>query len=85
MARLNVSALVVSIADDAFAPEIAVRRFLMGLPSAPMVRRPVRIRGRQKAIGHFGFFRSSCSHEWTVVSKFLKTAVPHDGNVAATP
>jgi predicted alpha/beta hydrolase len=79
VARLNVPALVVSIADDAFAPEIAVRRFLMALPSTPMVRRLISIQDMQRSIGHFGYFRRTHSDQWAVVTRFLKTTVRHDG------
>jgi len=73
MARLEVPALVISIPDDAFAPEIAVRRFLMALPSTPMVRRVIPIQDLQRSIGHFGCFRRTHSNQWAAVTRFLKT------------
>ena len=73
MARLEVPALVISIPDDAFAPEIAVRRFLMALPSSPMVRRVIPIQDLQRSIGHFGCFRRTHSNQWAAVTRFLKT------------
>jgi hypothetical protein len=71
MARLSVPALAISIADDAFAPEIAVRRFLMGLPNAPVVRRVLGAHEGAAAIGHFGLFRRIHRRYWTIVSRFL--------------
>jgi predicted alpha/beta hydrolase len=74
MARLTVPALVISITDDAFAPEIAVRRFLMGLPNAPTVRRiisPGADGGRQ--VGHHGYFRRVSSDGWKMISRFIST------------
>lgn len=85
LARLSVPTLVISIADDAFAPEVAVRRFLMGLPSTPMVRRLIRVQEGRKTIGHIGFFRRSCSHQWPMVSSFIKTAVTDSSDPPATP
>lgn len=85
LARLSVPALVISIADDAFAPEVAVRRFLMGLPNTPMVRRLIRMREGRTTIGHIGFFRRSCSHRWPVVSSFIKTIVTNANDPQATP
>jgi predicted alpha/beta hydrolase len=71
MARLTVPALVISITDDAFAPEIAVRRFLMGLSQAPVVRRVVEARVSGGALGHYGYFRRANARMWEIVSRFL--------------
>jgi predicted alpha/beta hydrolase len=74
MARLTVPALVISITDDAFAPEIAVRRFLMGVSSAPVVRRIVECpTSRSGSVGHHGLFRRSHSDKWQIVSKFISS------------
>ena len=74
MARLTVPALVISITDDAFAPEIAVRRFLMGLAQAPVVRRVVDARVSGRAVGHYGYFRRANARMWEVASRFLGAA-----------
>jgi len=72
MARLTVPALAINITDDAFAPEIAVRRFLMGIPSAPVVRRTVAPHpGIDQSIGHHGYFRRSNSALWQITSRFI--------------
>lgn len=71
MARLTVPALVISITDDAFAPEIAVRRFLMGLAQAPVVRRVVDARSSGGAVGHYGYFRRANARTWEIASRFL--------------
>jgi predicted alpha/beta hydrolase len=71
MARLTVPALVISITDDAFAPEIAVRRFLMGLSQAPTVRRVVDARVSGGAVGHYGYFRRANARLWRIASRFL--------------
>jgi predicted alpha/beta hydrolase len=74
MARLTVPALVISITDDAFAPEIAVRRFLMGVSSAPAVRRvvgPPTNDGRP--LGHYAYFRRAAAGLWQIVSKFISS------------
>jgi predicted alpha/beta hydrolase len=74
VARLNVPALVVSIADDAFAPEIAVRRFLMGIPEVPIVRRVVDAGATGGAIGHYGYFRRANVDRWRIIARFLRPA-----------
>jgi predicted alpha/beta hydrolase len=74
MARLTVPALVISITDDAFAPEIAIRRFLMGMSNAPAVRRRIEsptTGGRQ--FGHYGYFRRFASDLWPVACRFIKS------------
>jgi predicted alpha/beta hydrolase len=71
MARLTVPALVISITDDAFAPEIAVRRFLMGLSQAPVVRRVIDARISGGAVGHYGYLRRANAHMWEIASRFL--------------
>jgi predicted alpha/beta hydrolase len=84
MARLEVPALVISITDDAFAPEIAVRRFLMGLPSTPIVRRTLSAVNKQSTIGHFGYFRSARSNLWKIVTRFIQTTLTSDGSSTKT-
>lgn len=71
MARLTVPALVISITDDAFAPELAIRRFLMGLVQAPVVRRVVDARAVGRAVGHHGYLRRANARMWQVVPRFL--------------
>jgi predicted alpha/beta hydrolase len=74
MARLTVPALVISITDDAFAPEIAVRRFLMGLARAPVVRRVVDARVDGATVGHWGYLRRANTRMWELASRFLGAA-----------
>jgi predicted alpha/beta hydrolase len=74
MARLEVPALVISITDDAFAPEIAVRRFLMGLADAPLVRRIIDADTDGKPVGHYGYFRRVNSNYWSLASRFIGAA-----------
>jgi len=74
MARLEVPALVISITDDAFAPEIAVRRFLMGLTEAPLVRRVIDGNPDGKPVGHYGYFRRINSQHWSLASRFIAAA-----------
>jgi predicted alpha/beta hydrolase len=76
LARLTVPALVISISDDAFAPEIAVRRFLMGLPVMPLVRRVIDARTCGRAVGHYGIFRRTHARLWNVVARFLRADGP---------
>jgi predicted alpha/beta hydrolase len=72
MARLTVPALVISITDDAFAPEIAIRRFLMGLARVPVVRRVVDARAFGKSVGHHGYFRRANAPLWELASRFIR-------------
>jgi predicted alpha/beta hydrolase len=73
--RLRLPALILSFADDPWATEIGVRRFLHAYRNLLVVRRaiaPADI-GRA-AIGHWGFFRrSAASTMWPLVLQFLKS------------
>ena len=74
MARLTVPALVISITDDAFAPEVAVRRFLMGLPRVPAARRIIGpLTSSDAPVGHHGLFRRSASNKWAIIAKFISS------------
>ena len=70
---LGVPALVISFADDAFASERGVRRFLHAIPSAPVVRRHLEP-GAGAGYGHFGFFSRRHRAQWSIVSRFLAPA-----------
>jgi predicted alpha/beta hydrolase len=67
---LAVPALVISFADDAFASERGVRRFLHAIPSVPVVRRHLEP-GPAGRFGHFGFFSRRHRAQWPLVSRFL--------------
>ena len=69
---LRVPALALTVFDDAFVSDTAVRRFLHAIPEVPVVRRhvePHETRGER--VGHFGLFRRRHAGLWRIVARFL--------------
>jgi predicted alpha/beta hydrolase len=79
-AMLNGDALIVSVADDAFATEAGTTRLLSYLPR--LVPKVLTIRPRDvgmKKIGHFGFFRRAAeTRVWPAIAMWIA-----DGTVSA--
>jgi predicted alpha/beta hydrolase len=71
---LDVPALAISMFDDAFVSESAVRRFLFAIPEAPVVRAEIEADATGgEAVGHFGFFSRRRASLWPIVTRFLQT------------
>jgi predicted alpha/beta hydrolase len=83
--RARGPALVLSIADDPWTSELAVRRLLFFAPGLSPVRHAIEPRdvGLRK-LGHWGFFRrASARHLWPIVTRFLScepSSAPPNGS-----
>jgi predicted alpha/beta hydrolase len=78
---LRVPSLAVTMFDDAFVSEAAVRRFLHMLPEAPVARRHIeRPENEGQPLGHFGFFKRRNARWWSLVTGFIDAA--RDGEVS---
>jgi predicted alpha/beta hydrolase len=65
-------ALVISMTDDAFAPEVAVRRFLANAPHIDADIRLIDPKTMPSALGgHLGFFSRKNVAIWTSIIEFL--------------
>jgi predicted alpha/beta hydrolase len=72
-ARLARRALVLTFADDAFAPRAGADRFLAYTPGLAVTHRILRpVDAGLDRIGHFGFFRASAENTlWPPVLAYL--------------
>jgi predicted alpha/beta hydrolase len=74
MLTLAVPALVISMTDDAFAPEVAVRRFLAGTPNIEADVHFVDPETLPHAVGgHLGFFSRRNVAIWASITKVLNS------------
>ena len=72
MLTLAVPALVISMTDDAFAPEVAVKRFLAGTPHVDADVRLIDPKTTPHAVGgHIGFFSRRNVAIWALITEFL--------------
>jgi predicted alpha/beta hydrolase len=72
--EVDAPARVISISDDDYAPEPAVRAFAARLPRSDRVRWTPADAGVEK-LGHFGFFRPTARKLWDEVARFLDQRV----------
>jgi predicted alpha/beta hydrolase len=72
MLTLAVPALVIGMTDDAFAPEVAVRRFLASTPHVDADVRLIDPKTMPHAVGgHLGFFSRRNVEIWASIVEFL--------------